>query len=104
MTEATKFAATTAEQFRAAGVRFEASPVLGYRVIAPVGADELVERIRAEVKRRIPSMASMPLGAPQHGVCDGCWDQLPHYRGGMCELCVIARVKANEARGNGEAV
>lgn len=91
------FAATTAEQFKAAGVQFINNGA-GYRVIAPRGADELVERLRSEVARRVPSMASMPAGSAQHGVCDGCWDQMPSYRGGMCELCCLARAKACEAQ------
>lgn len=44
----------------------------------------------AEVIRRIPLVQSLPHGVT-YGLCSTCWGTLPHYRGGMCDLCVEAR-------------
>lgn len=75
----------------------------GVRIVGTVdgpvvkGPRWAVEALQLEVERRKPGVESMPAHAGL-GACSGCWDALPHYRGGMCELCVLARWSVLKAR------
>lgn len=94
MSDPVAFASTTAEDFRDMGVSFLPNGAI-YRIVAPRGSDDLIDRLREEVERRVPSMSSLPEAIPQgYGVCDGCWDAMPSHKAGMCDLCCIARRKA----------
>lgn len=72
--------------FRDAGARVE--------VAGPRGRTDLLEAVRAEVAARVPLLVTLPTSGAGYGVCDACWDPLPHYRGGFCSLCCLARARA----------
>lgn len=72
------------------------------RVLAPKGRADLVEAMRLEVARRVPTLGgetmTRDLTLPR-GRCETCGDLMKPYLAGMCDLCVAARAKAIEQRG-----
>lgn len=73
------------------GVRFDLGLDGSLAVRGPVGAAELLDRLRAQVERRIPLLATMP--EPRQGLC-GCGDETESDE--ACELCVLAQQRAAE--------
>jgi|GEM_PF-4754401 len=96
----------TALDFIAAGVEIDARANV---VFGPEGQDELIGAFRVELARRIDVMTRqfpllrdvpvpvmrMPGVEPaRFGACDCCGDTMKPYRGGMCELCQLALMRA----------
>jgi len=87
----------TALELAGFGVRVERTR-RGPRVLAPKGRADLAEVLRAEVARRVPHLRDEGIVAlpevPRVGTCETCGDPLANGRGGMCDLCIVARHKA----------
>ena len=64
--------------------------LLGVR--GPKGDVGLLAQLRDAVLERMKVVQELPPSAGL-GKCDCCGDPLPHYRGGMCSLCILARQK-----------
>lgn len=90
----------TALELVAAGVRFTRAGGK-VKVLAPKGRADLVEAMRVEVGRRVELVGTgaIPRNATGTGACDVCLDHIGNGRGGMCDLCVIARAKAVDRSG-----
>lgn len=88
----------TALDMVAAGVRFDREGG-ELRVKLPPGRPDLLEALRCELARRVPTMAEpLRLDVPRAGACEACADPMAHYRNGWCELCALARRKALEVK------
>ena len=86
----------TALELAGFGVRVERTR-RGPRVLAPKGRADLVEVLRAEVARRVPELRDEQIVRrpdAKVGACETCGDPLANGRGGMCDLCIVARHKA----------
>jgi len=80
----------TASSFRDRGVRFERQR--GRLTVRGPRDPDLHAQLLTEVERRLALVDPLPPPQPA-GRCGCCWDPLPQGRGGMCELCVLARQK-----------
>lgn len=82
----------TALDFVAAGFAFDP---WGRSVAPPRGKGKLVDLLGVEVARRVPKMRGRSLNhSAGYGRCEACGDPLKPHRGGMCELCMVAFVRA----------
>ena len=70
------------------------------RMHAPPDAVDTVERVRAEVARRVGAgaMAVLARITSRVGECVTCGDAMSRFKGGMCSLCLAASAKMDEAK------
>lgn len=76
---------STWSELQRAGVRIRVGAPM--RLDAPAASRALAE---AEISRRAARLAELP-EAGERGTCDGCWEPLASYVGGLCALCALAR-------------
>ena len=100
----------TAADFRAAGVVFRSFGGR-YTCAGPKGRRDLVDALRDAIAWRVDAMRPHVRGArwplprivlvsptpPPFGACGCCGEPLPPYRGGDCELCSMALLRARDA-------
>ena len=87
---------TTAADFVREGIRFTRAAGR-VAVYGPPAKAHLLADVRAEVERRMPRLAGHELRrdhAAGYGKCETCGDAMAAHVAGMCDLCVLARVKA----------
>lgn len=85
---------STALDFIAQGVGFERRGGLLILACPP----ELLDDLNFEIALREPLVGELPpSGRREH--CDTCGDRMAAGRGGLCQLCAVARARWLKARG-----